>query len=395
MGLVLIDTYRGENPGNFNNPPVNEVLVAVPQSDQGPDIQLYPWGSSAPGNQWASVRVGLLQPSQLTFTVTAVVRDGDVYRVKLAVPVAYAGNVPSGLNLGYVTISGEASNWGRALCSINLDAETLPVDYGPGPRVTGVSPTHGPADGGNLVQIYGTGLLNFTSVDFDGQLNPAFVLGWNASGTLLTVNPPGGTPGQTVDVTVTTTLGTSPINRPADQYTYDDASAAAGSGAAAGPVLPQVAGLNPSNGPVAGGNQVKIFGIGLTNAAKVKFGSNQATITPTQWDNDGQMTVIAPQGMIGSVDVTVMTPLGSSNSNPPADLYTYDSASVANPNTNGIPLDCPTRLANLSHAYAAWDTAIKQNLSASYIQFCYETVLAAQTAAEPCLVGIARRNRKP
>ena len=378
MGIVTVDTYKGENPENFNNPPLNEVLVTQPRDDMGNFIGLY--ASVPPNNPFAaSVRVALLQPTSISFTVIAVVTDGDVCRVKLAVPVANVNNVPSGLNLGYVDISGP-SVWGRALCSINLDAKTLPVDFGPGPLVTGLSPSHGPAAGGNQVVIYGINLSNAVEVDFGGPPNYAQIQGWGP--TALIVSAPGGTAGETVDVTVVTPIGTSPIN-PADQYTYDALGAGPGP-AGGGPVFPQVAGLNPSHGPEIGTNKVQIFGQGLSNATKVSFGGTAATISPSPSDNDGQMTVIAPGGM-GTVDVRVTTPQGTSAINSPADLYTYDSAS-SGPSANSSPgIDCATLLRNWRNALAAWNYAVAHNMSPADIQLFYETLQAATTAAEPCI----------
>jgi hypothetical protein len=58
MAIVLIDTYKGENPGNFNNPPVNEVLVLLSLDAEGNFVSL----------PLAAVQVSLLRPSQIQVT---------------------------------------------------------------------------------------------------------------------------------------------------------------------------------------------------------------------------------------------------------------------------------------------------------------------------------------
>ena len=90
---------------------------------------------------------------------------------------------------------------------------------------------------------------------------------------------------------------------------------------AAGP--PTVTEVKPSSGPLAAGTSVTITGTNLTGATKVKFGSAEATglreITETS------ITVAAPAGTTGTVDVTVTTPEGTSATGP-ADHFTYVAA---------------------------------------------------------------------
>jgi sugar lactone lactonase YvrE len=85
----------------------------------------------------------------------------------------------------------------------------------PAPAVTGVSPPSGPPGGTTPVTISGTGLAGASAVYFGS--NPATSVIENANGTISAVAP-AGSPG-TVDVTVTTTWGTSPVTS-ADEYTY-------------------------------------------------------------------------------------------------------------------------------------------------------------------------------
>src|SRR5579862_1061027 len=182
MGVVLIDTYKGENPGNFTNPPVNEVLVA---------------SMDAAGNQVStdltSFQVSLLQPSPVRFVVTAVVSDGPIVRVKLA--VNDGTDFPLGLNLGYVSYT-HGNDWGIALCSINLtNALTIIPVF---PQVFQVNPDGGTIGSSQKVVITGVGFTNAYLVTFGGD----------GSG----INSGGDTPAFSVDSFSQITVPLSPSN---------------------------------------------------------------------------------------------------------------------------------------------------------------------------------------
>ncbi len=81
---------------------------------------------------------------------------------------------------------------------------------------------------------------------------------------------------------------------------------------------PAVTGLNPDEGPVAGGTSVTITGTELEEATSVEFGSSAATITA---DSEESITAQAPAGT-GTVDVIVTTPSGTSKA-VSADQFTY------------------------------------------------------------------------
>lgn len=82
-----------------------------------------------------------------------------------------------------------------------------------GPSVASVSPSVGPASGGTSVTITGNNLANASAVDFGD--NPATITSDTASQITATAPPGSGT----VDVTVTTSDGTSSTSA-TDQYTY-------------------------------------------------------------------------------------------------------------------------------------------------------------------------------
>jgi hypothetical protein len=172
------------------------------------------------------------------------------------------------------------------------------------PVVTGISPTSGPASGGTVVTITGTGFTSATAVDF----GTTAATGLNVvNATTITVESPAGT--GTVDVTVMTPSGTSPTS-PADEFTYTAVA------------VPTVTGISPNSGPAAGGTVVTITGSGFTGATSVDFGTTPASgITVVSATT---ITADSPAGT-GVANVTVTTPGGTSATST-ADQFTYVAA---------------------------------------------------------------------
>lgn len=171
------------------------------------------------------------------------------------------------------------------------------------PLIAGISPVHGPEAGGDTVTITGAHLTGTTAVDFGGT--PATNVTVVNDGTVTAVAPAHAD--GTVDVTVTTAVGTSSADS-ADQYTYDEPA-------------PAVTGLSPAQGPLAGGTSVTITGTDLLGATAVAFGATPATSFTVV--SDTQITAVAPAAAnVGPVDVTVTTSAGSS-AKVAADQYAY------------------------------------------------------------------------
>ena len=129
-----------------------------------------------------------------------------------------------------------------------------------------------------------------------------------------------------MNVTVTTPNGTSAVNAPSDQFTYN------------APALPTVTGVSPSSGPTAGGTSVTVSGTNLTGATAVDFGTGHPG-TSISGVTATSLTVTSPAGT-GTVNVTVTTPNGTSAVNAPSDQFTY-AASVTPENTT-TSLTVPT-----------------------------------------------------
>ena len=182
------------------------------------------------------------------------------------------------------------------------------------PSVTGLLPAQGPNAGGTQVSITGTNLAGASAVDFGSVQVTSFASDTSDEITLLSPAGSG-----TVDVTVVTPNGTS-VTSPADQFNY-----------VAAPAAPSVTAIAPATGLTTGGTTVTITGTNLANASAVDFGSVQ--VTSFLSDTANEITLASPAGS-GTVDVTVVTPNGTSAASP-ADQFSYVAA-LPPPDVTGI-----------------------------------------------------------
>jgi hypothetical protein len=207
----------------------------------------------------------------------------------------------------------------------------------PGPIVANVSPSSGPEKGAKKITIKGTGFLGATEVHF----GPATVrhLAVKDKGTEIgVVDPPFAAVGKpTVDVTVTTPLGTSPVT-PADEFSYRVSP-------------PTVGTITPKEGTAAGGEPVHIAGTGFVEVLAVRFGSVEAGEFTV--NSLGSITAIAPAETVGVVQVTVTTPFGTSHPGlctiypepgepelvpcPPYDTFKYVEPTITNMSPSAGP----------------------------------------------------------
>jgi hypothetical protein len=186
--------------------------------------------------------------------------------------------------------------------------------YVAAPSVSSVNPSSGTTLGGGSVTISGATFTGATAVSFGGTPATGFTVNSDSS---ITATVPAGSAG-TVDVRVTTPYGTSSVAA-GDHYTYV--------------APPAVTGVSPSSGPVVGGTTVTVSGSGFTGSTSVSFGGT--TVTSFTINSSSSITVTAPAGGAGTVDVRVNGPYGSSATSS-ADHFTYVAApavSSVSPNT--------------------------------------------------------------
>ena len=227
--------------------------------------------------------------------------------------------------------SGSAGTFDITVTGVGGTSATTSADqytYEPPPSVLSVAPNTGPTGGGNSVTVTGTtfestgqftttsvmvGTHNITATPCPGTPTvPCFTVN---SATSITIGdiPPHAV--GTVDITVTTTEGTSATSS-ADQYTYEP--------------IPDVTSVSPNAGVAAGGNTVSVMGTLFTGVTEVSVGSVNITTACTGTPTvpcflSGSATQISvedfPSGS-GNVDITVTTPGGTSPTSA-ADVYAY------------------------------------------------------------------------
>lgn len=183
---------------------------------------------------------------------------------------------------------------------------TSPVDaftsIAPAPMVSALSPSSGPSGGGTVVTLSGQSFTGATLVSFGGIPATSFTV--NSANSLTATAPPG-VPESVVGVTVTGPGGTSTVNANED-YTYG----------------PLVTAVTPGSGSHLGGTTVTIKGVGLTGATAVNFGTTPVTSGLGINGTGTQITVAAPPGTAGTVNVTV-TVGGTTTTTNSVARYTY------------------------------------------------------------------------
>jgi IPT/TIG domain len=181
------------------------------------------------------------------------------------------------------------------------------------PTITSLSQTSGPSQGGNTITITGTHLSASAQAFFDG-VTASLSFGGGGDGTSLTIPMPAHAVGF-ADLVVVNPDGRSATLPHAYEYTL---------GAA-----PTATSLQPTQGPIAGGDFVNITGsAGIAfdanfnySSPKVTFGGVPATVYNV---NRRIMQLITPPGAaVGPVDVVVTNADGQSVTL--ASGYTYQS----------------------------------------------------------------------
>jgi len=153
------------------------------------------------------------------------------------------------------------------------------------PAVTKVAGRRGPATGGTVVTITGTGFLGATGVKFGNGSSSHFTVNSNNSITAVT---PAGTSGA-VNVTVDNGLGQS-SETASDTYTY---------------LPPTITKVTPSRGPDTGGTVVTVEGSGFAvGPTESIFVFDRTAATSVECTSSTLCTIDAPAyGKITTVDI--------------------------------------------------------------------------------------------
>lgn len=178
------------------------------------------------------------------------------------------------------------------------------------PKIYSLSPSKGQTDGGTDVIITGIGLTGTSKVTFgDWVVGDEATITSVISDTQVKVVTPQEDAGP-VWVQLISTGGNTAQWTNKNKFTYI--------------AIPVVDSIAPIAGPTTGGTVVTITGKNLLNAQNVMFGSKAATITSV---TKNQITVTSPAEAPGTVDVTVVSPSGTSLANDRT-KFTYDSVNV-------------------------------------------------------------------
>jgi IPT/TIG domain len=178
------------------------------------------------------------------------------------------------------------------------------------PIVWSLDRSSGPSSGGTAVTINGSGFSGATGVLFGLTAAASFKV---VSDNQITAVSPAGN--STVDVTVTTSAGTSK-KISGDRFTYIVP-------------LPAVNKIGPTSGAINGEDRVVITGTGFTGAMTVAFGKatvSCGTDSKCTVDSNTQISVVSPaedpSESSNLVEVTVTT-AGGTSATSSADQFTY------------------------------------------------------------------------
>jgi hypothetical protein len=186
------------------------------------------------------------------------------------------------------------------------------------PAVTRLSRSDVPQRGGVQLQLDGTGFTPSAKVTFGTTPSPSVTY---LSPDLLEATAP---PGRGhVNVVVSTQGGTSP-STPSDAVAYLP--------------LPVVSSVSPGSGPPAGGTTVAIRGSGFSGTELVQVGRGLVTAFTVR--SPKLIVATLPPGALGTADVTVTTPVGTSALSQ-ADLYAYARAPWLGPGQVGPRVAVP------------------------------------------------------
>jgi hypothetical protein len=160
-------------------------------------------GLTAGGNVVIATGTNFTDVSDVEFGVysASTYYVNSATQITVVVPSQFAGTVD-------VTVTNPAGT------SATSSSDQYTYTSGSVPTVTGVSPTSGPAAGGNYVTVTGTNFLGTYQVSFGSTAADGFTI---LSATTIVVTAPAGT--GTVDITVTNFDGKSATSS-SDQYTY-------------------------------------------------------------------------------------------------------------------------------------------------------------------------------
>ncbi|MFB9279636.1 S-layer homology domain-containing protein [Cohnella cellulosilytica] len=218
---------------------------------------------------------------------------------------ATALQIDIGQNTGYYYSSNEALPSRRDFGDYATDGQMAYVEKDSSGHATTAALTKGTMlSDGDIVLVS------------SGETLGDFGVQWNADNTLALYTS-GALPADGVEIYAAQPVNGVVLNGQAIAFTYsNNVVSTNGEPTDSAPVVTAV---SPAGGPEAGGTEVTITGSGLSVTTAVYFGGNPAASFTAV--SDTSVIAVAPAGS-GTVDITVMTPYGTSAPSA-ADRFTY------------------------------------------------------------------------
>jgi hypothetical protein len=196
------------------------------------------------------------------------------------------------------------------------------------PAITAITPSSGTLCGGTTIVLTGSGFTGAGAVTLNTNAMQSYIIVSDTQISAVT-NAEAAAPDNVAVTTFLTSTGLPPERANLGQpFPHPVLQANAGpatpgsptfSGATV-PTAPRITGMNPNQGPTIGApagpsqtfsnDPVTLFGCGFTGATAVRFGATPAPSFTVV--SDVLITAVPPTPGSGSVDVTVVTPLGTS-----------------------------------------------------------------------------------
>ncbi len=226
-GCMYANTVLTEPGANVTSPVSGRVVRwRIAGNYQGPFVVrvLRPAGGGQYTGVGSTLPVEASGTATVSFPANLPIQKGDLVAI----------DYENGRHLATATASGSAfSVWVPPVAELasappgstsgNLEV-LFNADVQPQPEVTGLAPGTGAVGGGTAVVISGKDFDEVAAVSFGTTAAASFNV--DSESQITAVSPPASGPG-VVDVRVTTTAGTSPIDG-ADQFTYTASTASAG-----------------------------------------------------------------------------------------------------------------------------------------------------------------------
>ncbi|MCM3261537.1 IPT/TIG domain-containing protein [Paenibacillus lautus] len=299
-------TVAGPVDLTLENPDGTSLVVPAGYTYDEPIVEKLSITSISPnsgklaGGEVVYIEGTLLETTSKVFFGDTEVPINTYYSDKKIRVVAPSSSTPGPIDVTIVNDSGET-----VVVTGGYSYETPPVL--PDPTITSIAPNSGQLLGGEIIYIDGTGFQDGMKVYFGDVEVPVNRL---YSSSRFRVIVPSSSVAESVDIKVVNPDGKEAVA--IGGYTYLTPPPKA---------PPTITAITPNSGLATGGTLVYIDGTGIDNGATINFGTNSVAIGSYYSATRIRVTAPSSNGLIGSVDVTIINPDGQEFTVPGG--YTY------------------------------------------------------------------------